>query len=160
MTFGDRFIMEPNQHTEDATLSAAGEASRPTQAEQPTSIFKGVMRLWDGLIRVGLGESALRIGTGLLSVAFILVVVWVMGKFYVGAPKDASAKQASLSGSATQTPVAQLPAFDLTGALSLSAGIGRISDIHTILPTRPRFDVVIYKVVKGDTVIGIAEKFV
>jgi murein DD-endopeptidase MepM/ murein hydrolase activator NlpD len=38
-------------------------------------------------------------------------------------------------------------------------GIARMALIHTILPTRPRFNITQYEVQKGDTIIGIAEKF-
>jgi len=39
------------------------------------------------------------------------------------------------------------------------AGIARAADPHTIIPSRPRIDVVKYTVVKGDTLFGIADKF-
>ena len=34
--------------------------------------------IWENLLRLGLGETALRIGTGVVSLALILLVVWVM----------------------------------------------------------------------------------
>jgi len=39
------------------------------------------------------------------------------------------------------------------------AGIPRLAQAHTIIPSRPRLEIVKYTVLKGDTVFGIAEKF-
>ena len=40
-----------------------------------------------------------------------------------------------------------------------SATISRSSDVHTIIPTRPRMEILKYTVQQGDTLFGIAEKF-
>ena len=37
--------------------------------------------------------------------------------------------------------------------------IGRRTELHTIIPERPRLDIIKYKVQKGDTLFGISEKF-
>jgi len=38
-------------------------------------------RLWDRIIHVGLGETTLRVGTGIVSIALVVLVVWVMSSF-------------------------------------------------------------------------------
>ena len=49
-----------------------------------------------------------------------------------------------------------LPSFDPPGETS---DIYRKADLHTIIPDRPRFDVLTYLVQEGDTLFGIAEKY-
>lgn len=49
-----------------------------------------------------------------------------------------------------------LPSFDPPGE---ARGIYRKADLHTIIPDRPRFDIIKYLVQEGDTLFGIAEKY-
>jgi murein DD-endopeptidase MepM/ murein hydrolase activator NlpD len=53
--------------------------------------------------------------------------------------------------------IADLPGFAAGGALE--AGISRRTEMHTIMPTRPRVDILLYQVQKGDTLFGIAEQY-
>ncbi len=53
--------------------------------------------------------------------------------------------------------VADLPAFTLD--LPTSAGIPRWSELHTVIPSRPRLEVTKYQVQRGDTLFGIAERY-
>jgi hypothetical protein len=39
------------------------------------------------------------------------------------------------------------------------AGLTRLSDVHTIIPTRPRIGLLKYQVQQGDTLFAIADKF-
>ncbi|HZU86498.1 MAG TPA: M23 family metallopeptidase [Anaerolineaceae bacterium] len=119
-------------------------------------------RTWEGIVRLGLGEIALRVGAGLASIAMVLLVVWVMGNFYVKAqtPANTTPESGVVKAQAlpTVTPTLVMPTYepDLTSVFS---GIFRLAQLHTIFPTRPRFDVSTYTVVSGDTIFGIAEKF-
>lgn len=49
-----------------------------------------------------------------------------------------------------------LPDFD---PVNKNAGLQRVIDLHTIVPDRPRMEVVSYLVQRGDTLFGIADKF-
>lgn len=49
-----------------------------------------------------------------------------------------------------------LPEFE---ALQPAAGVQRSLDMHTIIPDRPRMDIIKYLVQRGDTLFGIAERF-
>ena len=66
---------------------------------------------------------------------------------------------------ATQPPATEVPPTPLPispASLSLSSlldGIRRDTVPHTSLPTRPRFAITTYKVVKGDSITGIAARF-
>ncbi|MFQ5943556.1 MAG: peptidoglycan DD-metalloendopeptidase family protein [Anaerolineales bacterium] len=51
--------------------------------------------------------------------------------------------------------VEDLPPF----SQAQDTGITRLSDVHTIIPTRPRLGLLMYQVQRGDTLFGIADKF-
>jgi len=116
-------------------------------------------QIWERLVRLGLGEVAVRVGTGLSSLVLILLAIWVMGNFYLKgqvSSKNGSALAAPLQ---TATPAVQSAIFKAVPASTFSNGIARLTVIHTTLPTRPRFDIGEYTVENGDTIFGIAQKF-
>ncbi len=112
-------------------------------------------------MRLGLGEIALRIGTGLASIALIMIVLWVMGTFYLkGNVTDHRGKAAMAAPLPTATPTVAAPEYQPPAVeASFSQGIARLALMHTTLPARPRFEISQYEVEKGDTIMGIAEKF-
>ncbi len=116
--------------------------------------------IWESLLRLGLGETALRIGTGVVSIALILLVIWVMGSFYLkgqgGAPRESAALAAPLP--APTSTVAQ-PVFDPNDSNLYLAGIPRLAQIHTDHPEGSRLEIVKYTIQKGDSVFAIAERF-
>ncbi|MBK9926548.1 MAG: peptidoglycan DD-metalloendopeptidase family protein [Anaerolineales bacterium] len=112
-------------------------------------------RLFDFLVQLGLGESLLKIGTGVLSMVLVGVVVWLM---------QSSAKQVK-AGDEVDVPV-DVPTVVAEGSENISqliedsfGGVPRLAQERTIIPSRPRQEIVKYKVLEGDTVFGIAEKF-
>jgi murein DD-endopeptidase MepM/ murein hydrolase activator NlpD len=112
-------------------------------------------RLFSTLIGIGLGESMLRAGTTLLSILLLGTVIWLLRLFYAQAP-EAEAVNALETG-----PTASVAQIENAAALSETSfgGIPRLAQVHTIIPSRPRQEVIKYTVVEGDTVFGIAEKF-
>lgn len=56
-----------------------------------------------------------------------------------------------------QVSIQDLPAF--AGGPEIKAPVGRWVDVHTVLPNRPRLDIIQYKVKVGDTLFGIAANF-
>lgn len=116
--------------------------------------------LWEGLLRLGLGEVALRFGTGLTSIVLVLVVVWVMDSFYlrgnVTGYRSESAQAAPLP---TPTAVIDPPLLEIPGNGLAVDGIIRLAQMHTIIPAKPRWEVIQYEVQKGDTIFAIAGKF-
>lgn len=110
----------------------------------------------------GFADASLRIGTHLLSIAFVLLVVWVMREHILKAPINSSTRQSAQAAalpSPTPTEVLpDLPQFK-AGGTSFEKGIPRLALMHTTIPTRPRTEVITYIVQPGDTVFGIAEKF-
>jgi murein DD-endopeptidase MepM/ murein hydrolase activator NlpD len=112
-------------------------------------------RFFSTLIGIGLGESMLRVGTTLLSIVLLGTVIWLLRIFYAPAP-EAETVNALQTG-----PTAPVPQMEEVSSVNETSfgGIPRLAQVHTIIPSRPRQEVVKYTVVEGDTVFGIAEKF-
>ncbi len=122
-------------------------------------------RIWDNLLRFGLGGTVMRLGTGIISLILIILVVVVLSRVYAGGIVP-GAQAFSGTPTAQITPI--LPTLQpMTGAggayqeldVSDYPGITRSALLHTLFPVRPRTEVITYTVVKGDTVFGIATKF-
>ena len=109
-------------------------------------------RLMETLVGLGLGESMLRAGTTVLSVLLLGVVIWLVRLFYAQTPAEVNALEA-------------VPTVNVAGienvqvSVDTFVGIPRLAQAHTIIPSRPRLEIVKYTVLEGDTVFGIAEKF-
>ena len=134
------------------------EQLSPESDEQPDRNLETRGR---GLRRAVLGERASRLGTHALMVAFILVVAWGMREFYLRAqivnPPENPAFAAAMA-SPTPTEIYEgIP--PLRSDYDNADGITRKAKLHTDVPSRPRSEVLKYTVKKGDTVIGIADKF-
>ncbi|HEX7974651.1 MAG TPA: peptidoglycan DD-metalloendopeptidase family protein [Anaerolineales bacterium] len=148
--------MQPDPTSQDPLVS---DAEQTTEQEAPTR--RGWSYAWEVLVRLGLGEIALRIGTGLVSIVLIFIVLWVMGNFYLkGKVTDYREQSALAAPLPTSTATVAPPAFAETAAgKDQVQGITRLANMHTTLPSRPRFEISQYTVEKGDTITGIAEKF-
>lgn len=123
---------------------------------------RGWSQVWERIVRLGLGEIALRVGTGIVSIVLIFIVLWVMGSFYLkGKVDDQRSPGAAMAAALpTVTPTVAPPEFAaLPMQAAFTQGITRLAQLHTTLPTRPRFEISTYTVEKGDTIMGIAEKF-
>ncbi|HPH95278.1 MAG TPA: M23 family metallopeptidase [Anaerolineaceae bacterium] len=130
--------------------------------EETASTAKKASHIWENIIRMGMGETVLRVAAIVVSLSLFVVVVWVMGSFYLNLPDQPQAAASSnllpTAPAQTPTPVFDIPPyFDTLGASSM--GVLRSAMLHTILPEKPRSDVVTYTVVQGDTLFGIAEKY-
>lgn len=151
--------MSINPPSQDEEIPAGNEQE---QNQAQTEAGQGVSNFWEKIVRLGLGESALRVGASVVSIALFLVVIWIMATFYLKAAH-------SEAGSAAAAPTAEenttsgadvaAPVFDVSSAVSYDKGITRLADLHTTLPSHPRFEVIQYEVQKGDTLFAIAEKF-
>lgn len=113
-------------------------------------------RLLDTLIGIGLGESFLRAGTTLLTVVLIGVVVWLIRLFFAQGPSAVSAVEAGepvpTLAAGGGVPVQQV-------IIDSYGGVPRLAQVDTIIPSRPRQEIIKYKVVEGDTIFGISENF-
>lgn len=113
-------------------------------------------RFFDTLIQIGLGESLLRTGTAVLSIALIGVVIWLLQLFYTQSAETVSVENAPL----TEATVAVGGIENISQQnVDMFGGVPRLAQEHTIIPSRPRQEIVTYTVQDGDTLFGIAEKF-
>jgi murein DD-endopeptidase MepM/ murein hydrolase activator NlpD len=142
----------------------------PTEAPEPT----GLARVWADLVASGWHEAVLRYA----SHALLLVVLAAA----IGARRlnldfvEVLAEKASLQNDGrlvlVATPAPAPGGDDESGladgppvAPTLSAPgnddgqVSRLADVHTLIPTRGRSEVVVYTVQPGDTLFGIAERY-
>jgi murein DD-endopeptidase MepM/ murein hydrolase activator NlpD len=135
----------------------------PSPESLPPSRPPRLSRIRFDLTRFGLREPVLRLLSHAAVLAVVALGVWAarlgldrlpLGET-VGADALAEAAEAE-SLTDVQFEVADLPAY---GGPIADAGIVRIADAHTILPERPRMEIVRYVVQPGDTIFGIAEAF-
>jgi murein DD-endopeptidase MepM/ murein hydrolase activator NlpD len=112
-------------------------------------------RASDALARLGLVEFAMRLGNHVVSVIMVLAVVLIMQVLYPPAALASEEAQAVVTPVEGALSAADIPVIT-QGEVQ---AIGRSTSPHTIVPSRPRIDVIQYTVQPGDTVFGIAEKF-
>jgi murein DD-endopeptidase MepM/ murein hydrolase activator NlpD len=109
-----------------------------------------------------MGDPFMRIGTHMLSIALVLLVVWLMRGFYLRAQVAEAPRQpvqaAALPSPTPTSELSGLPPFAWPETVYLS-GIPRLALVHTTIPTRPRTEVITYTVQPGDNLFAIAEKF-
>ena len=67
----------------DNQVPADNEKSSSIQNDSTGKNHQSLAEIWENIITIGLGEQALRIGSILISLVLILMVVWVMGTFYL-----------------------------------------------------------------------------
>ena len=116
--------------------------------------------IWERILRLGLGEFSLRFGTGLLSIALVLMVIWVMGNFYLNKQTDTQPLEVQAASTSPTEEVMLLPPdFAYVSGGAYNDGVSRLALLHTILPAKSRNSVIEYMVAKGDTIFGIAEMY-
>lgn len=135
------------------------ENLKETPEALPEKPRRSAFEVWDRIVHIGFGEIALRIGAGLASIALILMVVWVMNTFYLKGSVKSPQTSAAASNEPTPTPVVKPPMFEAPNALASINGIVREVELHTTLPSRPRFEMSTYVVQKGDNIYDIADRF-
>jgi hypothetical protein len=131
------------------------------KGEQPRERPNLIIKWMESLVHLGLGESAMRIGTNVLTILFVILVVWLMQTLYKPANLGwaTNVKAAPASGTeATPAPVLDAVQLPAQAAFALD-GISPQAMLHTIIPSRPRIDVVKYSVQKGDSIFSIADKY-
>jgi hypothetical protein len=138
------------------TLPESEKAAIPDDLEHQNFM----VRLWAKLLQFGLGESALRLATGALSLILVGVVIFVMSRFYTteeGAAASVNVVEMHTTPIPTLAPAA--PQFSLAEVQSGAGGVPKQAALHTILPSRERTEVVSYVIQQGDSLFSIAEKF-
>lgn len=146
----------PNSRTE-LNLNSQAEPGHPElMPSQPQRRWNDV---WDRLLRLGLGEVALRAGTVLASAALVLLVLWLMGNFYLKGNVTYERDAVLAAPLPTSTMTIAPPPFDHPTTRGMDGGIPRLALLHTNRPDVTRFQITQYEVQPGDTLFGIADKF-
>lgn len=143
---------EDNQKAAGPAPDADG-TDAPDSGREP-GFLTGAM---DALLRMGLGDSFLRLSTNVLSVLAIAAVIWLAQMYFRQMPAGAQGAATQAAGP-TPEPVVQAEVLPPPEDSS-SGGINRLANLHTTIPSRPRQEIVMYIVQEGDTVFGIAEKY-
>jgi len=126
------------------------EEKQGDTSERSPSLFT---RWIERLAHLGLGEVTARIGTNILVVLLVIAVVWLLQRANLGGTS-------SLPAASNFTPVPTSPISQLPAVVAFALdGIPRQAELHTTIPTRPRIDVAIYSVQKGDSIFRIADNF-
>lgn len=150
--------------TADPLLPIEPRKEETAQGEESRDAVTQFEQFWEQITHAGLVEPALRAGTLILSMVFVLIVVWAMRTFYLERVLESNIEPAADDQAApllfeeTTSQVSYLP--DLISSPGAdAAGISRRPWIYTSIPTRARVELITYTVEEGDSVFGIAEKF-
>ena len=139
-----------------------GDAHQPEDQAAAVDQRSTAEKLWGRLVHLGLGETTIRVGSGVVSLILVGVVVWIMSSYVL--------KNQAVPTEVPE-PTAQPVITDQMPALQVAAGGGqdevllsgfaiqRLAQIHTDLPAQPRTGIIDYVIQSGDTIFGIAEKF-
>jgi murein DD-endopeptidase MepM/ murein hydrolase activator NlpD len=150
---------------------AAEPLPTPNAAEPPE--LTGLARIWADLVASGWHEAVLRYASHGLLLVVLAAAIWAR-QLNLGF-LDVLAEKASLQNAGTLVPVATpepvrgtgggaggpttLPAAGPTVAVEEDGQVSRLADVHTLIPTRGRSEVIVYEVQPGDTLFGIAERY-
>ncbi len=144
-----------NHFSDSSSQLASGDAAGEPPTLETKTRQPGVMTRWLSMLAgLGLGETLLRFAANGLTLALVVIVVWLMRSFYGNLPLAATS---SAAAQPTATPQAVIMAPELTNGNY--HGVPRFAKINTTIPNRPRTQIIKYVVQPGDTIIGIAEKF-
>ena len=147
--------MDPD-YKQEKTQATKGSV-KPAE-QQPKIPRRNLLAEWiTALLSLGLGESMLRVGTAILSLALIVAAIWLLGVFNEQVPQALQTRPALAAGP-TATPGIDPSLLPPPTDFALP-GIFRLAEPHTNVPSRPRQEIVKYTVQDGDSVFGIAEKF-
>jgi len=145
----------PWQRPEESTVEAGPQIKETSPQTEPLLI-----RFWDRLRRLGLGDPALRMATAITTSLLVLLVVWVMHTFYLKDFQQGEEPGNVAIAQSVLTPTVTLPAPEFKAGGSDTGGIARQAALHTTLPIRQtRYEVAQYTVEFGDSIFSIAEKF-
>ncbi len=135
----------------------------PLDSEPPAPSPAPARRFRLDLARYGLREPLVRFGQHTAVLAVIALGVWTARMGLDRLPASQAAQAAPLEANdATPTAVPEIKVSDLppfSGGLLTDDGVVRKVNAHTVIPTRPRMEIIKYVVQRGDSLFGIADQF-
>jgi hypothetical protein len=151
---------------EDPKIEKITDHEPPSLTEEEPGRFR---KLLENISQLGAAEPVIRIGTHVLTLAVIVVVAIALGNLLfqniqpgspeelieTTGPENTSAERNTSPDTITQGVI--LPDFPI---IDISyKGIARLAEPETIIPSRPRVDVITYIVEQGDNIFSIAEQY-
>ncbi len=124
--------------------------------EHPISEHSLLSRWWDMILQWGMGESVFRALLSLTAFTALFLSTFFLQNFYHWVIQARAAEQQKQEVRLQEQALLSLPPLLIQPS---PHGLVRQTSLHTIIPNRPRQEVVKYIVQPGDTVFGIAEKF-
>jgi len=147
--------LNPWQRPDTDPVNVDPQFKEHTQTSKPRLI-----RFWERLRRLGLGDPTLRIATAISTVLMVLLVVWVIDTFYLTDSQQMSEAALVANAETLPNPTATILPPDFHAGGSNPVGIARDAELNTVLPVRNvRFEVSDYTVETGDSIFSIADKF-
>ena len=148
------------EELQDNNLENKAQPEEAVEAPRPKREWR---QIWENIVRLGLGETSLRLGTSLLSIVLVLVVVGIMRHFYLDEEVTLSpqpmVESVQAAAAPTPEPPPALPEITMPDGGAYRDGLVRLVKMNTILPTQPRLEISQYEVQEGDSVFEIAKKF-
>jgi len=142
---------------------APSEQPKPGGASRRSPRRRTLGEVWDELGQRGMRETLSRYASHAALLVVIAVGVWAARSGLITLPSAPFLTQAAETEVATPTAVisalqmADLPSFKM--ASGGSGVVARAAELHTVMPERPRLQIVKYAVQAGDTLFGIADQF-
>lgn len=145
---------------DEMPLQEFPQANEAATGEQPIERSNLITKWMESLVRLGLGESAIRIGTSVLTILFVFLVVWLMQTLYrpTALGWTPGVEAAVIAAEPSTEPVTDSVVLPAPVAFTLD-GVSPQAVPHTTIPSRPRVDVVRYVVQKGDSLFSIADRY-
>ncbi len=142
-------------------LSPSNQSLSADQSERSTNTAKAsrIEILWHDLTEFGLADTTIRWFSHLIVLAFIGLAIWALPGLTTSLFFKVNSPPAYAANLPTPTPLQNSSIQEQSSDTPQTANITRLVQLHTSLPSRPRFDVIKYTVQPGDTLFGIAEKF-
>jgi murein DD-endopeptidase MepM/ murein hydrolase activator NlpD len=142
---------------ENMPLKEFPQDTEGESGEQPKARPNLLTKWIESLPHLGLGESVLRIGTNVLTILFVIFVVWVMQTLY---PQANLGLTPHVKAASDSTPLPSINSAQLPTPITMALdGISRYANLHTTIPSRPRLDVLQYTVQAGDSIFAIADQY-
>ncbi|MGB9674257.1 MAG: peptidoglycan DD-metalloendopeptidase family protein [Anaerolineales bacterium] len=154
-----------NKNDHPARMNEFESFQKPSSpAENPKNIPNSynpsrLELLWNDLREFGLADTTIRWISHLVLILFIGLTIWAIPSITANLFFRIDTNPAYAAPITTSTPVVMNQSSLTASPTTISVSITRLVQMHTSLPSRSRFEVIKYKVQKGDTLFGIAEKF-
>ena len=124
---------------------------------------KSADSIWTRILWVGLGEAFIKIGSIIVTILLCGVVIIFAARNYLSEKQPSDPDRVITE--TQEAPVTDAivpyysPSYPMDEKYHLNDGLYRISENHTNLPAKARYQVQKYQVQENDTVIGISEQF-